>query len=153
MVTTVRQRPSHYDALELTPAATPQEIDEAFARKMSPFRARPLADIAQVTVAYETLRSPAKRREYDRSIGVAAEPEPLQWSFRMAQQSWTPFVASMRTEAPPGEMPPPEPHVTVERVPEGSKRLPLRCGIWRSRAHLWSSGGRNPCRRSASISW
>ena len=49
---------------------------------------------------------------------MAAEPEPLQWSFRMAQQSWTPFVASMRTEAPPGEMPPPEPHVTVERVPE-----------------------------------
>ena len=59
------------EVLGLTPTATSDEIAQAFVRRMSLFGARPLADVAQVTSAYETLRNPEKRRENDRSL----EPE------------------------------------------------------------------------------
>ena len=124
MVTTVRSRPSHYEVLGLTPAATEKEIGQAFARKMSLFRARPLADLAQVTAAYETLRNPETRREYDRSLVPKPEPkpEPLGWSFALAQPAWKPFIASV--PANPASPPPApaarasEPHVTAEPEPK-----------------------------------
>src|SRR5215213_1856660 len=75
MVSTVRSRPNHYEVLGLTPAASDAEILQAFAREMSMFRARPMAAVAQISVAYETLRNPAKRRAYDTSLGLVAEPE------------------------------------------------------------------------------
>lgn len=124
MVTTVRSRPSHYEVLGVTPAATEQEIGQAFARKMSLFRARPLADLAQVTAAYETLRNPETRREYDRSLAPKPEPkpEPLSWSFALAQPAWKPFIASVPMN--PASPPPPqvdrarEPYVTPALEPE-----------------------------------
>jgi len=120
MVTTVRPQPSHYDVLGLAPSATSQEISAAFARKMSLFRARPLSDVAQVTTAFETLRNPSKRREYDRSLEPKREPVPerLEWSFRAAQQTWTPFIASMRTDAPSAPASHSEPYVVAEPDPE-----------------------------------
>lgn len=125
MVTTVRSRPSHYEVLGLTPAATEQEIGQAFARKMSLFRARPLADLAQVTAAYETLRNPETRREYDRSLAPKPEPKPerLSWSFALAQPAWKPFIASVPTNpaSPPPATPvarASEPHVTAESEPK-----------------------------------
>lgn len=130
MVTTVRSRPSHYEVLGLTPAATEQEIGQAFARKMSLFRARPLADLAQVTAAYETLRNPETRREYDRSLAPKPEPkpEPLSWSFALAQPTWKPFITSLPTN-PSGPMAAApaarasEPHVTPEPEPAADPRL------------------------------
>lgn len=124
MVTTVRPRPSHYEVLGLTPAASEQEIAQAFARKMSLFRARPLADVAQATAAYETLRNPEKRREYDRSLEPKAEPkpEPLRWSFALAQPAWKPFITSVQTNPmvtqPAKVAQAPEPYVTTEPEPE-----------------------------------
>ena len=60
--------------LGLTPAATSDEIAEAFSRESGPFRPRPLGGISQVFSAYEVLRDPAKRRAYDSAIGVAPAP-------------------------------------------------------------------------------
>lgn len=122
MVTTVRSRPSHYEVLGLTPTATSDEIAQAFVRRMSLFRARPLADVAQVTSAYETLRNPEKRREYDRSLEPKPEPklepEKLGWSFALAQPAWRPFIASVPTgpmAQPAAEATrAPEPHVTAQ---------------------------------------
>jgi hypothetical protein len=119
MVTTVGSRPSHYDVLGLAPEATAEEIGQAFVGKMSLFRARPMAEIAQVTAAYETLRDPAKREAYDEAIGLRAkpdpEPEPMQWSFRVSQQSWAPFIASVKTDGlgQAAAVASPEPHVTA----------------------------------------
>jgi hypothetical protein len=67
--------PNHYEMLGLTPAASEEEIARAFARQMSLFRAWPMAAAAQMSIAYETLRHPAKRRDYDASIGLPP-PEP-----------------------------------------------------------------------------
>src|SRR4029079_11650895 len=52
-----------------------EDIARAFARQMSLFRAWPMAAAAQMSIAYETLRNPAQRRDYDRSIGLPP-PEP-----------------------------------------------------------------------------
>lgn len=128
MATTLGLRPSHYDVLGLTPSATEQDIAQAFARKMSLFRARPLTDLAQVTAAYETLRNPEKRREYDHSLAPKPEPKPeperLAWSFALAQPAWRPFIASVPANAAPPSMAPlrqtPEPHVTASAAPTAS---------------------------------
>ncbi|MFL6728722.1 MAG: DnaJ domain-containing protein [Sphingomicrobium sp.] len=68
---TVRERPSHYDVLGLKPGASADEIARAFAREISIFRPHTLGGIAEVTVAYEVLRNPERRRAYDEAIGVA----------------------------------------------------------------------------------
>jgi hypothetical protein len=73
MVSTVRSRPNHYETLGLTPAASKEEILKAFGREMSMFRARPMSAVAQLSIAYETLRNPDKRRAYDASIGLRPE--------------------------------------------------------------------------------
>ena len=89
----VRPRISHYDALGLSADAGEGEIAQAFARKMSPFEAHAPGEAARICAAYETLRNPAKRRDYDRSLGLA-RPEPRQWTFAVSQQRWPGFVAS-----------------------------------------------------------
>ena len=119
MVSSVRSRPNHYEMLGLKPAASEEEICRAFVGKMSVFGAHSTAETAQILVAYETLRDLSKRREYDRSIGLAPPSEPREWSFAVTAPRWTPFVAaasprpfvqqSANTEARPSE-----PHVTPE---------------------------------------
>ncbi len=128
MDTTTRARPNHYEVLGLTPEASEQEIAQAFAREMSLFRARPVAAVAEISAAYETLRNPDRREVYDRSLGLRpdpeperSEPEPLGWSFAVAQQQWRPFLASP-VNAPwqvaPKAAPLPELHVAAEPEPE-----------------------------------
>jgi hypothetical protein len=73
MDSTVKVRPNHYELLGLTPAATLDEIDQAFARELRLPRA--FGSLAEFTVAYETLRDPAKRKAYDASI-FKPEPKP-----------------------------------------------------------------------------
>ena len=78
MVSAVKSRPNHYETLGLTPTASSDEIAQAFAREVSQFRPRPFGGVAHVSIAYETLRDPAKRRAYDAALGLNPEPEPLQ---------------------------------------------------------------------------
>ena len=74
MVSTVKPRPNHYEMLGLKPTATPEEIRQAFNREL--LRPRPFGGLAQLGVAFETLKDPAKRKAYDASIGLTAPPEP-----------------------------------------------------------------------------
>jgi hypothetical protein len=77
MVSTVRPRPNYYEVLGLTATATIEEIRHAFASRTSLFQ-RPLADTAELAVAFETLRDPAKREAYDieRGLKPALPPSP-----------------------------------------------------------------------------
>ena len=75
--------PNHYEMLGLTPGANDEDIARAFARQMSLFRAWPMAAAARMSIAYETLRNPAKRRDYDASIGLPP-PEPPRLPTRVA---------------------------------------------------------------------
>jgi hypothetical protein len=75
MVSTVRPRPNYYEVLGLTATATIEEIRHAFASRTSLFQ-RPLADTAELAVAFETLRDPAKREAYDIERGLKPAPPP-----------------------------------------------------------------------------
>jgi len=61
MVETVSLRPNHYELLGITPAANSAEIAQAFAKELSLLPMRPFGSLAQVSLAYETLRDPIKR--------------------------------------------------------------------------------------------
>lgn len=79
MVSPVRARNNHYETLQVSPNATTDEIVAAFASHMRSARMRPdisVVRLAELSVAYETLRDPAKRRTYDDSIGLKREPAP-----------------------------------------------------------------------------
>src|SRR5215213_9692299 len=82
MVGTVRTRRTLYEVLGLTPAATADEIERAFAREMGGFRPHSIGGLTEVTLAHETLRDPAKRGAYDASLGLQPKPKPqlLAWS-------------------------------------------------------------------------
>jgi hypothetical protein len=116
MDSSVKARPNHYEILGLTSAATAAEIAQAFARKMSAFAARPMAAAAQLSIAFETLRDPERRRAYDASLRPppAAVPSPtvppytLRWN-RM------PFTASALA-APPAR-PQPRQEAAAEPKP------------------------------------
>lgn len=73
MDSTVKSRPNHYELLGLTPTATLDELDQAFARELKLPRA--FGSLAEFTIAYETLRDPARRKAYDASI-FKPEPKP-----------------------------------------------------------------------------
>jgi curved DNA-binding protein CbpA len=74
MVGTVKSRPNHYETLGLKPTANAEEIAAAFARQMR--LSHPVSTVAQIGIAFDTLRHPAKRRAYDETLGIRAEPEP-----------------------------------------------------------------------------
>ena len=92
MNSTVKSRPNHYQVLGLSPAATDDQIKAAFARKMGMLGVHPLAAGAQICAAYEALRDPARRKAYDRSLGIAPEPQPSSWS--IAAPRWNNAVGS-----------------------------------------------------------
>ena len=73
----VRTLSNHYETLRVAATATTAEIAEAFSSQMRQVRVRPdmtVARIAQLSLAYETLRDPARRSAYDNSIGLKPEP-------------------------------------------------------------------------------
>lgn len=77
MASPVRALSNHYETLQVSQSATTDEIAQAFATHMRAARMRPdisVVRLAQLSVAYETLRDPAKRRTYDASIGLTREP-------------------------------------------------------------------------------
>jgi hypothetical protein len=76
MATIAGTRPNYYELLGLTPTATDEEIRQAFAREISPFRPRAIGGLADISIAYETLRDTARRRSYDASIGIEPDRAP-----------------------------------------------------------------------------
>src|SRR5205823_3143179 len=76
MISAVKSRPNHYEVLGLAPTASADEVAAAFARELS--RPRAFGGIAEVSIAYATLRHPDKRAAYDAALGLkpasAAEP-------------------------------------------------------------------------------
>ena len=122
MISSVAARPNHYEMLGLEPAANEEEIREAFARKMSAFRWHPAGSTAQLCIAYETLCDPARRREYDRSLGIIPKSAPRQWGFAVTPQRWAPFIAAPGL-APAEHLaaaPEPEPAPQAEAPPEAA---------------------------------
>lgn len=99
MASTVRTRPSHYAVLGLEPTATSEEIARAFARETGPFQPRPLGGIAQVISAYEVLRDPDRRRAYDESIGVRADPRPDPSPTALVLRGWAGMSGSAAAAA------------------------------------------------------
>jgi curved DNA-binding protein CbpA len=89
MVSPVKSRLTHYDNLGLTPAATPDEIAEAFAKRISITITSPEEAVEhanRIYVAYETLRDPVSRRAYDAAIAL--------WDREAtAEQKLEPFIA------------------------------------------------------------
>lgn len=124
MDSSVRPRPTHYEVLGLAPSASEAEIKRAFASRMSLFGAHRPAEVPQISTAFETLRDPAKRRDYDRSLGVNEAPRrgAQQWGFTVSPPRWTPFMAATPTSsarpAPPepqvAEQPPSQPEAIVD---------------------------------------
>jgi hypothetical protein len=73
MVSSVKAQANHYEALGIAPTASDDEIRQAFAARMLTARMRPdiaVARMAKLSVTYETLRDPVKRRAYDSSVGL-----------------------------------------------------------------------------------
>lgn len=125
MVQTVTARPSHYEVLGVEPTANSDEIARAFAREMG--RPRAFGGLADVSIAYEVLRNPERRRAYDESIAVAKKPgpQPELEPFRrpMALHARPQFIASpfphspaLLKEEPAPEQMPEEPKVEVAPV-------------------------------------
>ena len=122
MASTVRSRPSLYELLGLTPAASSGEIERAFAREIGMFRPLALGGVAQLSIAYETLKDPARRRAYDASIGLAPEPKPAPQpapaaGWYGAAVAATGFVTARRIGAPdvkPEPRPEPRPELLAE---------------------------------------
>jgi curved DNA-binding protein CbpA len=113
-------RPNHYELLGLTPAASEREIADAFARAMSMFRPHAVEDVAQLSVAYATLRNPARRRAYDDSLGLNPRPEPRHPTMPAIRFSgsarWDPMVRPA-ADPVPAPAPPPEPEAPVAEEP------------------------------------
>ncbi|MES2120408.1 MAG: hypothetical protein V4513_07510 [Pseudomonadota bacterium] len=73
MSSAVQSRPDLYALLGLKPTASADDIGRAFVREMRSAKPRRFGGLAQLGMAYETLRDPARRRAYDESIGVRKE--------------------------------------------------------------------------------
>ena len=127
MVETVSLRPNHYELLGLTPAASGAEIAQAFARELGLLPMRPFGSLAQVSLAYETLRDPIKRVAYDASLRPKPEPKPSH--LLIGRLEGAPFVGvAPAKEVPPPVTPRPEPRVEPRTAPSASEllRKPLK---------------------------
>ena len=76
MISAAKSRLNHYATLGLATSASEDEIREAFAKAM--FAPHGMADAAQIGMAYEVLRNPAKRRAYDEALGLRPVAAPVQ---------------------------------------------------------------------------
>jgi hypothetical protein len=110
MATSASSVPNHYEVLGLSPAASQQEINRAFAREMGMFGARPVVAAARIGLAYEVLRDPARRRAYDSALGLTAEPERSPWMMAATVRVGRPAFDNVPLPvASPEPQPQPEP--------------------------------------------
>ena len=104
MDSSVKTRLNHYETLGLSQTASGEQIKAAFARKMGMLGVHPLAAGARICAAYETLRDPARRRAYDRSLAPPAELQPRSWS--IAAPRWNGALGAAPTvRADPAPIP------------------------------------------------
>ena len=75
MTDTVLLRRNHYDVLGLALSATSADIAQAFATELR--KPRAFGDLGAISIAYETLRDPIKRRAYDASLGLKKQGEAV----------------------------------------------------------------------------
>jgi hypothetical protein len=126
MVSSVKSLPNHYQTLGLSPTASEEDIARAFARAMSGFGARSLGAAAQIGAAFEVLRNPAKRREYDRTLGLAPQPRSYQWPINGTVRSnggfmgsaWNDLAKQVASERLPDPRPKPDLQTRLERGAE-----------------------------------
>lgn len=121
----VTTRPNYYDMLGIKPGASPADIERAFARAVSAFTPRAFGSVAMLSVAFETLHNPAKRRVYDQSIGLGPPP-PLK-SLAVRASGTLSFIGSGETASrlahldplPRASEPahPPEPEAVIDPPP------------------------------------
>ena len=138
MGSTVKSRPDHYEVLGLTPAASSEEIAQAFAEQLDPLRPRAFGSLAAATIAFETLRDRARREAYDIAFGLKPDPTPPSPE---VPAEWAPFLirASARPVVPPTPVPVPPPASQAEATPlpeppaeskispfEAARREPIR---------------------------
>lgn len=138
MGSTVGTRPNHYELLGLEPTASREEIDEAFALAMR--RPHLMTEVAEIGIAFDTLRSASKRRAYDEALGLRREPEPPPspqpaMSFRVSARLAA--IASAEPLAPPSVVPtaprvqPPRPEPIPDPRPDPAPRLEPLADLWR----------------------
>lgn len=114
---TEKARPTHYDLLGISPRATSEEIARAFASRGGIYQPHSFGGLAELCVAYETLKDPNKRTAYDASIGLKREQTPPSLA---AGARWA-AVAQAAKPAAPRERP-----VTPEQPPAAARpALPL----------------------------
>jgi hypothetical protein len=77
MTSTVGLRPNLYEVLGLRPSASQADIEQAFRRELNPFMPHAIGGVAAASVAYATLRDPAKRQAYDEANGLNRPPAPV----------------------------------------------------------------------------
>jgi hypothetical protein len=115
MSSAVKSRPNYYELLGLEPSASADDVGRAFARELGLFRPRPFGGVAEMGLAYQTLRDPAKRRAYDESIGLRREPPPPSPPPR-------PYITNAIFVRPPavhaGPAARPEPHTVATPAPQ-----------------------------------
>ena len=118
MDSTVKTRPNHYELLGLVPSASDAQIAGAFVRAMALFP--PMAACAQIGLAYEVLRDPARRRAYDDSLGLRPEPKPIDAPRAVTFRGSAHFNGSAVVDAQPtaGRPPAPEPRHPPEDLRE-----------------------------------
>ena len=110
MASTASSRPTHYETLGILPTAPAHEIARAFAKQGSVFRPHAFGGLAELCIAYETLRDPDKRRAYDASLGVARDAKPKLEPVlgrMLASASSTPGPAPARPNATQDKLPSP----------------------------------------------
>lgn len=122
MVSAVQSRPNYYELLGLTPTATDDEITRAFGKAMGMFGFHPIGLAAQLSAAFETLRNPAKRLDYDRSLGLAKAPKPRPQPWAVAAQpGGTPFFGLAPSPAAARRQPEPSPARRVDPLHRPAK--------------------------------
>jgi hypothetical protein len=94
MASSVRSRPNHYETLGLSTTASQDEVNRAFARIMGMFGLCSVPAAAQMSLAFEVLRDPAKRCAYDRALGLRPEPDPRHWTVAGVARSSPGFLGS-----------------------------------------------------------
>lgn len=121
MTTLAGLRPNHYETLGLRPDATAEEIERAFRHELNPFMPHVVGGVAAASVAYATLRDPAKRRAYDEAHGFARPAPPPATQAMLRGGSWTMGNANL-LRAMPRLGPDPAP---VTPAPAQLDRAPL----------------------------
>src|SRR3954471_416372 len=99
MDSSIRSTPNHYAVLGLSPDASSGEVEQAFhSRVREHLQHADLSDAPrrqkarQVSLAYETLRDPEKRRAYDASRGIRTDGDVLFHAARPAAGAERPML-------------------------------------------------------------